>query len=349
MAIWMEHDDTKRDEQPVDGVLWFGLAPVAWFALLLGVAVVAVPASPGVALFLGAAVVNLAPGADYRVLSGQSKRLLALAVVGLGAGVSVESVVESGARGASLTLVTLVAAAFLAWLSSRFIVLRRDCGLLIATGTAICGGSAIAAAAPAIGADEEDASVALATVFLLNGVALYAFPLIAEVTSMDALRFGEWSALAIHDMSSVVGAAAAYSSQSLETAVPMKLTRALWIIPLTYALASATSGRRTRGGASAVRAGSSGAGGRTRVRVGVPWFLVGFVLMAVLFNTFEVLQPASEPIVQWSRRLLTLAIYLLGLTLSVSLIRRAGPRPMAFALAIWVPLSLFSLWLVLAF
>lgn len=320
-----------RNEEPREARLL--LTPAQWFALLLAVAVVVVPASPGIALFLGAAVVNLVPRADYSALSGQSKRLLALAVVGLGAGVQLETVIETGTRGVILTASTLMLAGGLAWVARRLVPLRENCGLLIATGTAICGGSAIAAAAPALRADEEDTGVALATVFILNGVALYAFPLIAALSGMDARIFGEWAALAIHDMSSVVGAAVAYSPEALETAVPMKLMRALWIVPLTYLL---SVGFRTRAGTDADEDIAPAP------RASVPWFLVGFLVAAVLFNTVEAVQPLSEPIVLISRRLLTLAIYLLGLTLSLTLMRRAGPKPVLFALVIWLPLAFLS-------
>ena len=189
-----------------------------------------------------------------------SRNLLALTVVGLGAGMDLRVVARAGLDGLGYTVAGIAACLGLGAALMRLLRVERNTGLLISVGTAICGGSAIAAVAPSLRPRDHEVAVALATVFLLNALALFVFPAVGRALDLDEARFGLWAALAIHDTSSVVGAAAAYGDHALEVATTVKLARALWIVPVGLALGvwaarrgvgcADSSPRRTRRGAS---------------------------------------------------------------------------------------------------
>lgn len=285
--------------------------------------------STGAALVAGLLVALLAGNPYVEWTRRATHTLLSLAVMGLGADMDLRVVAAVGAHGALYTVASITVCLLLGHLFSRALGVSREAGLLISVGTAICGGSAIAAMVPVLRPKEHEVSVALGTVFLLNAVALFAFPAIGHAVGLDANRFGLWSALAIHDTSSVVGAALQYGPQALEVATTVKLARALWIVPLTFAF-GAWRGRQD--GATEPR-------GETRP----PWFILGFIAMAALVTWVPALKPAGHLVAGASRRALVLTLFLLGANLTRGALRSVGVRPLAHGLALWVSMAGLSL------
>lgn len=246
---------------------------------------------------------------------------LGLAVLGLGAAADLGVVGRVGLRGIGYTAVGIGLTFLAGLLLARLLGVEEDTALLVTTGTAICGGSAIAAVAPAIKARSESISVALATVFLLNAVALVVFPPLGHLAGLDEVRFGLFAALAIHDTSSVVGAATAYGPKAVEVATTVKLARALWIVPVALVIGWARARRTGERGASAAK---------------LPWFLVGFVAMAALVTWLPALRPAGLAVAALAKRLLVMTLFLIGTSLTRDAVRRVGLRPVALGIALWV-------------
>jgi uncharacterized integral membrane protein (TIGR00698 family) len=198
---------------------------------------------------------------------------------------------------------------------------------LISCGTAICGGSAIAAVGPVLRAKDEEMSVALGTVFVLNALALFAFPPIGHALAMTQNQFGLWCAIAIHDTSSVVGAAAAYGNQALEVATTVKLARALWIIPVSIGTALWF---RQKG-----------------VKITIPYFIFGFIA-AMLVNTFvPAVKPLGPVMVSLAKIGLTVTLFFIGAGLSAKVVRSVGIKPYVLGLLLWLVISTTSLYVIL--
>lgn len=259
-----------------------------------------------------------------------SQRTLAISVVGLGAGMNLIVVGRLGLHGLGVTVSSIVLALLLGSILGRRFGVPRDTALLISVGTAICGGSAIAAVAPTIRARDQDISVALATIFLLNSVALFVFPSIGHSLNLSQDSFGLWSALAIHDTSSVVGAAAQYGPRALEVATATKLTRALWIVPVTFAIAAYRA--RTTNGAKSASA-----------RPKIPWFIGAFVLVAALVTYAPSLRGVGHMVSLFAHRLLTVTLFLVGLGLSGQVARSLGAKPLLQAVTLWLLLGTVTL------
>lgn len=304
--------------------------------VLAGIASIFV--SPALALFMGIALA-LTLGCPYdRFAKKSSKYLLQASVVGLGFGMNAYESLQSGRDGMLMTIVSVVGVMLLGVGLGALMHVRRKNAYLIASGTAICGGSAIAAVAPVIDADEDDTSIALATIFMLNAVALFIFPPIGKWLGLNHQQFGEWAAIAIHDTSSVVGAGAAYHKlvpigpdgvDALTVATTIKLTRALWIIPLTIVSMFVFKGR-----------------GR---RITIPWFIFLFI-GAMLLNTFvfpESFAPVSDAIVMISKRALSVTLFLIGCTLSRASLRAVGVKPLVLGVVLWVIISVGMLGVVM--
>lgn len=298
---------------------WLHLARVL---IPLGAASALLPAMPPwAALLLGTALALSVGNPCARLTNRLSKWLLQAAVVGLGAGVNLAVVARVGTRGIGYTLVGLAGTFALGlWLARRLRV-GPKVGALICAGTAICGGSAIAAAAPAIEADAEETSASLATVFLLNGLALLLFPVLGRWAGLDAHQFGLWCALSIHDTSSVTGAAMTRGTEALATATTVKLARALWIVPV--ALALGVWNRRATGS-------------RQQNRVAVPWFIAGFVAVSAVFTLLPGWSGLAHHVVGVSKILLTLTLFFIGAGLSRAAIRQVGARPFVHGSLLWL-------------
>ena len=299
-----------------------------WSAVaVIGIALVVCGAPSWLALGAGltvAVVSGKPPPTAVRRLTG---RTLQLGVVALGAGMNLEVVWRIGSSGALITAVSLTAALAVGFALGRWLRVRGDTPLLVSVGTAICGGSAIESVASVIKPKEHEISVALAVVFILNAVGLVLFPALGHAFGLSEPVFGRWAALAIHDTSSVVGAGMAYGPVALGIATTTKLARALWIVPLTFAIAI---GRQRRAGASLRD-------------VRWPWFILAFVVVAALFTWIPALTPLSHPIVVIGQRALVLALFLIGLSLSRTALASVGVRPLLLGVILWVVVAVISL------
>jgi uncharacterized integral membrane protein (TIGR00698 family) len=264
---------------------------------------------------------------------GQSvaKFLLQASVVMLGFGMNLGEVIHAGRAGFLYTALGLTFALLLGLGLGKLMQVRPKASLLITCGTAICGGSAIAAVAPVADASEEDIAVALGTVFTLNAIALLLFPVIGWHVHLSQTQFGLWSALAIHDTSSVVGAAAKYGPQALAVGTTVKLARALWIIPVALVTAMIFS-RRAGTHANARKA-----------KIQVPWFIGLFVLAAVARTYLPQAAALFAKLNSLGRSGLTVVLFLIGAGLSRETIRRVGVRPMVQGVALWVVIATVSL------
>lgn len=281
--------------------------------------------SPPLALALGLALA-LTIGHPFRTAK-ITKLLLQVSVVGLGFGMNLQNVIEAGRAGILFTIATIAGTLLLGWLLGRAMRVSRGTAHLISSGTAICGGSAIAAVGPVIGATDEEMSVSLGTVFILNSVALFAFPAIGAALQLTQTQFGVWSAIAIHDTSSVVGAASSYGAEALRIATTVKLARALWIVPLALGTALVFHRRKT-------------------TKVAIPWFILFFVLAAVI-RTY-VPSPHWDLLVRAARIGLTVTLFLIGASLSRKSLAAVGVRPLLLGVVLWIVVSAAGLWGVLA-
>jgi uncharacterized integral membrane protein (TIGR00698 family) len=239
---------------------------------------------------------------------------------------NVQSALNAGCQGMLFTFVSIIGTLVIGYLLSRLLIIEPVISHLISSGTAICGGSAIAAVGPVIGANEKQMSVALGAVFILNSVALFLFPAIGHYLALTETQFGLWSAIAIHDTSSVVGAASRYGPHALEVATTVKLARALWIIPLSIATAMI------------FRNGSG--------KVKIPWF-IGYFVIAMVLNTYlPGVSVVSPYIVSIAKAGLTLTLFLIGAGLSIQMLKSVGIRPLLQAIILWVIISGAALWAV---
>jgi uncharacterized integral membrane protein (TIGR00698 family) len=254
-----------------------------------------------------------------------SKMLLQLSVVGLGFGMNLKQVLEAGRSGLLYTACSIVVALGLGWALGKLLHVKATTSYLIATGTAICGGSAIAALSPITDASEEEVAVSLGTIFILNSVALVLFPLIGTRLHMTQTQFGLWAALAIHDTSSVVGAAAKFGALALAVGTTVKLARALWIVPLSL-------------GTAAVR--------RSNARIQWPWFILFFCLAAVANSYFQPLHSVYHALRGLGMIGLTVTLFLIGSGLSAATIRQVGPRPLLQGVLLWIAVATGSLALI---
>jgi uncharacterized integral membrane protein (TIGR00698 family) len=304
-----------------------GVRPIARLVLpALALIVLFGNMSSGFALVTGA-MVGLTLGNPWPGLSrALAHRALTWSVVGLGAGMNLGVVARVGLHGIGYTAIGIASALVMGTLIGRRLRVAPDTSLLITVGTAICGGSAIAAVAPAIGAKEHEVSISLVTVFLLNAIALFVFPVIGHYFHLGQNAFGLWCALAIHDTSSVVAAAAQYGPRALEVATAAKLARALWIVPVTFGIAIY---RRRQRGADVPR----GAGPRR------PWFIAGFLGVAAIVTFVPALRDAGRLASGGAHRLLAVTLFLMGLGLSRPALRALGVRPLLQAIGLWLALG----------
>lgn len=288
--------------------------------------------SPPVALALGL-VVAFTFGNPFPELSGRpTKYLLQASVVLLGFGMNLGAVYKAGRDGVLFTIATIFGTMALGYLVGKALNVRGKTSALISSGTAICGGSAIAAVGPAINAEHEEMSVSLGTVFILNSVALFLFPLLAHVFGLTQNQFGIWAAIAIHDTSSVVGASQAYGEQAMAVATTVKLARALWIAPI--ALMFAFIYRKAEA--------------NSKARVAIPWFIFLFVGAAAIrtYAPSFILPSLFESLVNLAKAGMTVTLFLIGASLSPRTLKAVGARPLIQGVLLWIVISAVSLWAV---
>jgi uncharacterized integral membrane protein (TIGR00698 family) len=301
---------------------------IAFFALLLFCLTPWCP--PPLALALGL-ILALTLGSPFKT-SKVTRMLLQASVIGLGFGMNLQKVFDAGRSGILFTLATIAGTLLAGYALGRMLNVSSGTAHLISSGTAICGGSAIAAVGPVIGASDEEMSVSLGTVFILNSIALFIFPAIGAALHLTQSQFGIWAAIAIHDTSSVVGAAAAYGAEALQIATTVKLTRALWIVPLTLGTAYAFRRRM-----------SAGAG-----RVVIPWFILFFLIASVIRTYVPAPQITWDVIVRIARIGLTVTLFLIGSALSRKSLAAVGFRPLILGVVLWILVSAAGLWAVRA-
>ena len=281
--------------------------------------------TPPVALFLGL-VFALTCGQAYPTFNKTvSKKLLQYSVIGLGFGMNLHASLASGKEGMLFTIVSVFGTLLIGMLiGCKLLKINRNTAYLISSGTAICGGSAIAAVGPIIKAKDSEMSMALATIFILNAIALFLFPALGHWLGMTQQEFGTWAAIAIHDTSSVVGAGAAYGEEALQVATTIKLTRALWIIPLALitALIFRSEGKK----------------------ISIPWFIL-FFIVAMLLNTYVLtdIPQVGQFIYGIARKGLVITMFFIGASLSIDTIKSVGIRPLLQGILLWLVISAGSL------
>jgi uncharacterized integral membrane protein (TIGR00698 family) len=284
-------------------------------------------ASPATALLTGLIIAQFT-GHPYLHLNHKATHLLLqVSVVGLGFGMNVHSALQAGREGLLFTLASITGTLVFGYFMGRWLNIEKKTSYLIASGTAICGGSAIAAISPVIKAEEKQISVALGCVFVLNSIALFIFPVIGHYLNLSQTQFGLWCAIAIHDTSSVVGAAGKYGVHALEVATTVKLARALWIIPVTFMSAFIFKNKSKK--------------------VGIPYF-IGLFVLAMVANTYI---PAVSLISPWLTAIakagLTLTLFLIGAGLSRKVMVAVGFKPLLQGIALWITISTAALYAVM--
>ena len=281
--------------------------------------------TPPLALFLGLAFALICGQAHPKFNKKTSKYLLQYSVVGLGFGMNLDSALASGKEGMEFTIISVIGTLLIGWFIGRKVLkLDRNTSYLISSGTAICGGSAIAAVGPVVKANDSEMSVALATIFILNAIALFIFPVIGHALGMSQHEFGTWAAIAIHDTSSVVGAGAAYGEEALKVATTIKLTRALWIIPMAFATSFIFKSKGQK--------------------ISIPWFIFFFVL-AMIVNTYLLgsIPELGSAINGLARKTLTITMFFIGASLSMDVVRSVGLKPLIQGILLWVVISCSTL------
>ena len=288
--------------------------------------------SPPVALALGLALAFTIGNPFPQVTGKPTKLLLQGSVIFLGFGMNIGAVFKAGRDGILFTIVTIFGTLALGYFVGKFLKVNEKTSNLISSGTAICGGSAIAAVGPAIDAGTEEMSVSLGTVFVLNSIALILFPMIGHMLNLSQTQFGVWAAIAIHDTSSVVGAAQTYGADALAIATTVKLARALWIAPV--ALMFAFLYRKNDA--------------ERKAKVAIPWFIFLF-LGATLIRTYApsaILPSIFDSLVNLAKAGMTVTLFLIGISLSRKTLRAVGPRPLLQGVLLWIVISVVSLFAV---
>ena len=309
--------------------VYVSLLSILTFFLLLdyipGMHALSAWVTPPLALFLGLAFALICGQAHPKFNKKTSKYLLQYSVVGLGFGMNLDSALASGKEGMEFTIISVIGTLLIGWFIGRKVLkLDRNTSYLISSGTAICGGSAIAAVGPVVKANDSEMSVALATIFILNAIALFIFPVIGHALGMSQHEFGTWAAIAIHDTSSVVGAGAAYGEEALKVATTIKLTRALWIIPMAFATSFIFKSKGQK--------------------ISIPWFIFFFVLVMIV-NTYLLgsVPELGSAINGLARKTLTITMFFIGASLSMDVVRSVGVKPLIQGILLWVVISCSTL------
>jgi len=284
--------------------------------------------SPPVALLMGLVIAQFI-GHPYLHLNHKATHiLLQVSVVGLGFGMNAASAIKAGKQGILFTIISIVSTLVIGYFIGKFLKIEKKTSFLISAGTAICGGSAIAAVSPVIKAEEKQISVALGTIFILNSIALFLFPVIGHAMHLSQTQFGLWCAIAIHDTSSVVGAASKYGTQALEIATTVKLARALWIIPLAFLATVLFKNKNSK--------------------VKIPWF-IGLFIIAMLANTYlPLVQQYGHYLTAVAKAGLTLTLFLIGCGLNRKVLQAVGFKPLLQGLVLWALIAGAALWVVTA-
>ncbi len=285
--------------------------------------------SPPIALLMGLIIAQFIGHPYLHINNKATHILLQVSVVGLGFGMNVTSALKAGKEGILFTIVSIIGTLVIGFFMGKFLKIEKKTSYLISTGTAICGGSAIAAISPVIKAEEKQISVALGTIFILNSVALFLFPFIGHQLNLSQSQFGMWCAIAIHDTSSVVGAASKYGPQALEIATTVKLARALWIIPVAFLSTFIFKNKESK--------------------IKIPYF-IGLFVLAMIANTYiPFVQQYNHYLTNIAKAGLTLTLFLIGCGLNRKTISSVGFKPLIQGVILWMIISTAALWAVTTF
>ena len=298
----------------------------AVFALVIILCIFSV-ISPAIALLLGVLIVNVFGNPFIAFNHKAITYLLQFSVVGLGFGMNAASAISAGKEGFLLTIFSIFSTLIFGTLLGKWLKTDKKTSHLISCGTAICGGSAIAAISPVIKSNENQTSIALGVIFILNSIALFAFPFIGHQLDLSQKEFGLWCAIAIHDTSSVVGAANKYGAEALQIATTVKLARALWIIPISL-LTALLFNKKTRNSGTKIK---------------IPYF-IGLFVLAMLFNTYVPATAIVAPhIVGIAKIGLTITLFLIGATLNINALKSVGVKPLFQGILLWIFIAALSL------
>jgi uncharacterized integral membrane protein (TIGR00698 family) len=278
--------------------------------------------TPPLALLLGLIFSQIIVHPYKKYNSKITKILLQVSVVGLGFGMNLFEAAKAGKDGLLLTVTTIVLTLLVGLIIGKIFKIKQNTSTLISTGTAICGGSAIAAVAPVIGAKEDEISVSLATIFILNAIALFIFPIIGTQLELSQEQFGLWSAIAIHDTSSVVGAAHKFGEEALKIATTVKMERALWIIPVALFFSFFNRNKN--------------------VKIQIPYFIFYFIVAMILSTYIPEIKPVSDVIVIIAKKGLTMTLFFIGIGLSKESIKSVGSKPLLLGIILWFLISIIS-------
>lgn len=285
--------------------------------------------SPPIALLMGLAVAQIIGHPFLHLNHKITHVLLQISVIGLGFGMNLHTALKAGKEGILFTVVSIFGTLLIGLLLGRILKIDKITSYLIAAGTAICGGSAIAAISPVIRAEEKQISVALGTIFILNSLALFIFPAVGHMLHLSQSQFGIWCAIAIHDTSSVVAAGSKYGAEALLIATTVKLTRALWIIPVAFLSSWAFKSQETK--------------------IRIPYF-IGLFVIAIVLNTYmPFIKAYSNDIVHLSEIGLTVTLFLIGSGLSRKVLGAIGFKPILQGVVLWIIISVTVLWSVMTF
>lgn len=284
--------------------------------------------SSPIALLLGFGLAVLVGNPFEQHLHKYIHLLLQISIVGLGFGLKLDEALQAGKTGFFLTVASIVTVMILGYVLGKVFKLEKKLAYLISAGTAICGGSAIAAVSPIIKPGTKEISLGLAIIFTLNSIALFVYPAIGHLLQLSQEQFGLWCAVGIHDTSSVVGAAGKYGNEALKIATTVKLARALWIIPVSVITMFIFKNKDSK--------------------IKIPWF-IGWFVLAILMNTyFPVFDSFSSSVTTLAKSGLNLTLFFIGTTLSVQTLKTIGIKPLAVAVILWITISAGSLFYIIS-
>jgi len=285
--------------------------------------------SPPMALFAGIVLAFIYKGESVINSGKLTKYLLQASIVAMGFAMPLNEVIHTGKTGFMMTLVSVSLTLITGIVLGKIFKVDKNTSLLISSGTAICGGSAIAAVAPVLNAKSNQISFALAVIFILNAVALFIFPVIGHYFNLSQTSFGYWAAIAIHDTSSVVGACAAYGEKALQIGTTVKLTRTLWIIPLAFVIAFMNKSQE----------GSS--------KINIPWFIALFLLAIIIGTYLPGMEETNSHMAWLGRKGMTISLFFIGTSIKISEVKAVGIYPFLQGICLWLIVTAVSLWWIL--
>lgn len=278
--------------------------------------------SAPLALFLGILLAFFYRGEEVIKTSKLTKYLLQASIVCMGFSMSVQEVVKTGKTGFMITIVSVLVTVFAGILLGRILKVGKNTTMLISSGTAICGGSAIAAVAPVLGAKNNEISFSLAVIFVLNAVGLFIFPAIGHLLQMDQTHFGYWAAIAIHDTSSVVGACSAYGEQALHVGTTVKLTRTLWIIPLALCIAIFNK--------------------KSTSKISIPWFIFLFVVAIIIGNYIPGMAETNGHLSWLGKKGMMVSLFFIGASINIKEVKKTGVNTFMLGILLWIIIAVLS-------